>query len=69
MSVERSKNITRSKKFKPSMVSKNVGCIAEFENCAILKFSNENGTKSCLFDEMLNSNVSNETSMCKCFTC
>lgn len=52
------------KKVEPNKVSKNVGYIAEIKKRALLKFSNENHTKSYEFYEMLNSNVLNKTGMC-----
>ena len=52
MSVERSQNKVSIKKRKLTKVSENVGFIAELKERAILKFSNENITLSCQYDEM-----------------
>ena len=55
MSVERSQNKVSIKKRKLTKVSENVGFIAELKERAILKFSNENITLSCQYDEMFSS--------------
>ena len=64
MVIEHSQNIISTKKFKPNKISENVGCIAECKKRAILKFCNENGTKSCQYGEMFNLNDLNEKGNC-----
>ena len=64
MSVEHSQNKISIKKIKLNKVSKNVGCITNFKERAILKFCKENYTQSYQFDEMFNSNVLIEIGIC-----
>ena len=44
------------KKTKLDKVDENVGSIAEYKRCAILKYCNENGIKKSHLDEFLISN-------------
>ena len=67
MSVERSQNKVSIKKRKLTKVSENVGFIAELKERAILKFSNENITLSCQYDEMFSSFDFYKTGKCYAF--
>ena len=56
MSLNHSLSKNSIKKIKLDEADENVSSILEYKRIAILKFCNENGTKSCKYDEMISSN-------------
>ena len=57
MSIENSQNLNSIKEIRLNKSLKKFSCITEFKKRAILKFCKENGTKSCQYEEIINSNV------------
>ena len=56
MSLNHSLSKCSVKKIKLDKADENVSSILEYKKIAILKFCNENNTKICKYDEMINSN-------------
>ena len=52
MSTKHSQNKNTTKKTKLDKVDENVGSIAEYKRCAILKYCNKNGIRTNHLDEL-----------------